>query len=176
MHKTGTTSMSLFFRKQLNLKTAFAFEKLIFDWRPGFTRKALDMAEGYDAFQDHPWPIIFRQMDDRFPGSKFIFYERNVDEWYDSCYRWFGRKESPLRNYIYGCGSPVGNEKAWKDTYLRHSDSVRNHFKHRPGDFLEVPNLSDKSAKKIGKFVGHLNPSCLWMPNVNNNNEQRNMI
>ena len=32
--------------------------------------RALELAVQYDAFQDYPWPVLFRDLDEAFPGSK----------------------------------------------------------------------------------------------------------
>jgi hypothetical protein len=35
----------------------------------------------YVAFADTPWPFLFRWLDETFPDSKFVFWERDVDAW-----------------------------------------------------------------------------------------------
>ena len=38
----------------------------------------------YDAFQDNPWPLVYREMDALHPGSKFILTIRDEQKWYNS--------------------------------------------------------------------------------------------
>lgn len=53
--------------------------KLIDKWVPKF-----------DAFQDNPWPIVYRELDQKYPGSKFILTIRDTDKWLSSAVRHFG--------------------------------------------------------------------------------------
>jgi hypothetical protein len=34
--------------------------------------KAFKLANRFDAFQDNPWPILYKELGRKFPGSKFI--------------------------------------------------------------------------------------------------------
>src|SRR4030095_11714834 len=68
-HKTGTTSL------------AFALQRLGYrvtgpngvndpDIAKNVYAMAYALVERYDAFQDNPWPIIYEDLDKRYPGSK----------------------------------------------------------------------------------------------------------
>src|SRR5438477_12681989 len=59
---------------------------------------AFDLAERFDAFQDNPWPIIYKELDKRYPGSKFVLSVRGSDSWIKS--RWSTSARGKLR-----CGS-----------------------------------------------------------------------
>ncbi len=41
---------------------------------------AFKLVEQYDAFQDNPWPMLYRELDRTFAGSKFILTVRPVDK------------------------------------------------------------------------------------------------
>ena len=166
-HKTGSTSIGHLFGK-MNLRCLGCWG--VKHWKGNESeREALEIAKEYDAFQDNPWPIIYKQFDKKFKNSKFIFYERDVNSWYSSNLKFFGYWNSPMREYIYGegNGSPVGNEKIYKQVYLQHSRDVLEYFKNRPGDFLHINNFSDKSAQQIGKFLGYPSYAELMMPHKN---------
>ena len=45
----------------------------------------IQMAKSYDAFEDDPWHLIYKEMDEAFPKSKFILTYRDTDKWYKSC-------------------------------------------------------------------------------------------
>lgn len=153
-HKTGTSSIGALFR-QLGLKVCGHWHTERLNREEG-NKKALEIAKKYDAFQDNPWPILYKQFDKKFPDSKFIFYERDVNDWYLSALNYFGNNSTPLREYVYGAenGCPADNEKIYKQVYLQHSSDVLNYFKNRPDDLLQINSLSDKSAQQVGKFLG----------------------
>ena len=154
-HKTGTTSIGALFNR-IGLKVIGFWNVEHWNGKES-EKKALEIAKEYDAFQDNPWPILYKQFDKKFPNSKFIFYERDVNDWYTSALNYFGNGTTQFRKYLYGAdnGSPVGNEKIYKQIYLQHSSDVLNYFKNRPDDFLQINDFSDKSAQQIGKFLGY---------------------
>ena len=97
---------------------------------------AFTMAQQYDAFQDNPWPLLYKEMDQRFPVSKFILTPRPVEKWIDSVVRHFGTKETAMRRWIYGAGCPQGNEGTYTERYERHNREVLEYFGDRPDDLL----------------------------------------
>ena len=63
-------------------------------------RIAFEQVHKYDAFQDNPWPILFRELDESFPGSKFIMTRRNSDSWIKSVVKHFGSTPHPMQQWI----------------------------------------------------------------------------
>ena len=151
--KTGTTSMgsALAF---LGYRVAGAFGMKDPVIAQDVLTKACHIVPNYDAFEDNPWPIIFRDLDKLFPNSKFILTVREPSSWIESAVRHFGSKETPMRKWIYGVGSPLGNEEVYLGRYSEHNSDVLNWFAQRPGDLL-VMNLSlgDK-WEKLCPFLG----------------------
>ncbi len=97
---------------------------------------ALQLATEYDAVQDNPWCILYRELDQHFPGSKFILTLRPVDQWLESVTRHFGYRTSPLRAWVFGEGRPKGNEALYARRYADHTAAVRHYFQDRPEDLL----------------------------------------
>ena len=121
---------------------------------------AFELVERFDAFQDNPWPIIYKEIDEKFPGSKFILLERDPQSWIKSQIKHFGQSETPMRKWIYGQGSPVGNEAIYLERFKRHNEEVVFHFRHRPKDLL-VMNLSDGDGwHKLCGFLEEDAPAC----------------
>jgi len=106
-----------------------------------------------DAFEDNPWPIVFREMDRAFPGSKFILTRRDPGTWIDSMVRHFGAETSSLRTFVFGAGAPAGNETAYVCRYQRHIDEVLAYFAQRPKDLLVI-NLEDADWAELCGFLG----------------------
>lgn len=134
-HKTGTTSL------------AFALRILGFRVTgpngvndPDIANNVYSMAESlvseYDAFQDNPWPIIYKEMDQKYPNCKFILTIRSSESWIRSSVRHFGHRETPMRKWIYGVGCPAGNEEIYLKRFNNHYKEVPDYFKHRPNDLL----------------------------------------
>ena len=77
----------------------------------------LDVAERlsneFDAFQDNPWPLVYREMDRLHPGSRFILTLRPTDDWIRSVVSHFGGEDTAMRQWIYGVGHPLGNEAVY---------------------------------------------------------------
>ncbi len=113
---------------------------------PDIAKNVLPMAyslvDDFDAFQDNPWPIIYKELDAKFPGSKFILTLRSSESWIKSQVNHFGKKETPMRKWIYGVGSPEGNEDIYVDRFKCHYEEVIEYFKDRPHDLLimDLPN------------------------------------
>jgi hypothetical protein len=135
---------------------------------PNWTREtdiadtALDRARAllphYDAFQDNPWPILFREMDALCPGAKFVLTTCPTDEWIARVERYFGAGETPMRRWIYDEGSPIGHLDRYVEVYEAHNRAVLEHFKDRPDDLLVFPLTTDPSWERLCHFLGHAVP------------------
>ena len=66
-----------------------------------FEEMAFRLAGRYDAFQDWPWPLVYQQMDKRYPGSKFILTERPVEKWLQSALKHSGNNISPMHQLVF---------------------------------------------------------------------------
>lgn len=157
-HKTGTTSLATALTI-LGYRVAGAVG--VRD--PDIAHSALTIARrivpSYDAFQDNPWPIIFRDVDKLFPNSKFILTVREPSSWIDSVVRHFGNKETPMRKWIYGEGSPSGSEDIYLERYARHNADVKDYFAQRPSDLLIMNLLLGDKWEKLCPFLGREVPS-----------------
>lgn len=89
---------------------------------------AFGLVDRYDAFQDNPWPVLYRELDARFPESKFILTLRPTEKWIKSVVGHFGSKTTPMREWIYGVGSPLGNEQRYIDRFEKHNREVLNYL------------------------------------------------
>ena len=96
----------------------------------------------YSAFQDNPWPILFKELDEKYPGSKFILTERDPEGWYNSVLNHFQGEMTLMRRHIYGHGDPVDRKKEYIDRFNSHIQSVKAHFKDRSDDLL-IMNLKN---------------------------------
>jgi hypothetical protein len=120
---------------------------------------AFDLVERFDAFQDNPWPLLYRELDDRFPGSKFVLTIRSADTWINSLVNHFGEEDTPMRKWIYGVGHPRGNEAIYLDRYERHNREVVEHFNGRAKDLLILDITGGEGWEKLCPFLEKPIPS-----------------
>mgnify|MGYP001296684844 CR=1 FL=1 len=104
----------------------------------GNYNKILRMLKNYDAVEDTPWYIIYKELDELIPNSKFILTIRNEESWYKSVNRHIGDLRSANHEYIYGKGKglPKDDKKHTINVYNKHNAEVVEYFKDRPEDLL----------------------------------------
>jgi hypothetical protein len=158
-HKTGTTTLEVALKK-LGYRVTGSFGTKDPDIASKVHEMAYTMAERFDAFEDNPWPILYRELDVRFPGSKFILTRRPAEAWIRSQVRDFATTETPMRRWIYGegAGCPEGNESVYVERYERHNREVLEYFRDRPDDLLVMDIPDDAGWEKLCAFLGHAVP------------------
>jgi hypothetical protein len=136
-HKTGTTSMREAL-EALGYRVAGHFGADDPEIRSHALPQALEIAKRYSAFQDNPWPLLYRDLDRHFPGSRFVLTLRDPQRWIESVVGHFGDETTPMREWIYGPGAPRGHEELYLERFERHNREVREYFAARGGDLLEM--------------------------------------
>lgn len=123
-------------------------------------RRALDLVPQYDAFQDNPWPMLYKEMDKAFPGSKFIMTIRSPERWIKSAVKGFGTQSTPMREWIYGVGNgcPAGHEDVWVRRYEQHNREVMEYFAGR-SDFIIMDLAGGDGWEKLCGFLGEPLPA-----------------
>ena len=166
-HKTGTTSLGAALAAlgyatcdgARALREAVGHHEMMRLLHENQLEPIMRVAEHYDGFTDNPWFILFRELDRRFPGSKFILTVRDERRWLASAVRYFGESESDLRAWIYGSSRPVGHEQRWTERYREHIAQVKAHFRHRPDDLLVVDWEQGGGWDDLGRFLRRTAPS-----------------
>ncbi len=152
-HKTGTKSLSVALRS-LGYRVTGPNGVNDPDIENNVLSMAFQLAEKYDAFQDNPWPIIYKELDEQYPGSKFILMLRDPESWIKSQVKHFHRRETPMRKWIYGAGCPEGNEDVYIKRFKDHNKEVVNYFKNRPQDLLVMDLAEGDGWDKLCTFLG----------------------
>jgi hypothetical protein len=164
--KTGTTSLDKAL-KTLGYKVAGVFgrEQSLEEFRRTFVQRGLEIAAKHDAVQDMPWPLMFRELDSAFPGSKFILTVRETDKWYRSIADHFGERPYHISQNTYGedAGAPVGHEERYKAVYEAHNAAVLDYFRDRPGDFLVMDLARGDGWEVLCPFIGEQAPATPFM-------------
>lgn len=142
MPKTGTTSLGFCF-KQLGYKHHSYNMKLAAEVCRGERTNALKVAEKYESFEDWPWFLIFKELDRKFPNSKFVLTVRKDTQAYISSLEKHHQREGRFTPHY---KKPAWYDDIWPDEgdgpnynefmekYEKHNQEVINYFKDRPED------------------------------------------
>jgi hypothetical protein len=166
-HKTGTTSLGVALEHlgyqvchgAVPLRKALGHRLMMHMLYDGHLDPIMRLAARYDAFEDNPWFLLYRDLDRHFGGSKFILTIRDESRWLESASRYFGATQSDLRLWIYGVGNPAGHEQRWLERYRRHNEDVKKYFRRRPEDLLVVDWERGDGWTELGTFLGCSIPS-----------------
>jgi 3'-phosphoadenosine 5'-phosphosulfate (PAPS) 3'-phosphatase len=157
LSKTGTTSL------------AHALEILGYKTRDylGVTRYSsgdlssidLDEIDTNDAFTDTPVPSFYRELDARYPGSKFILTVRDTDGWLQSCKKQFTQKLAEKLNKasnqlfmdLYEC--TVFDEEKFRRGYENFTSGVYQYFNNRTQDLLVMDIAAGDDWEKLCSFL-----------------------
>lgn len=128
-HKTGTKSLAKALR-YLGLRVhgpAWTQDPEACASLDGLLEKAMEVVPHFDAFQDNPWPLLWRDLAEVYPDAYYILTTREPSAWLGSVLNHFGGQSTPMRELIYGVGKgdPVGNEDLYLRRYLSHNAEVR---------------------------------------------------
>jgi hypothetical protein len=117
---------------------------------------AFPMVRYYSAFEDNPWPLLFKDVDEAFPDSRFILTYRDPARWYRSAARFHRGRHSPMIDLIYGQENfeIADNEALVRTRFNAHNQSVRDHFKDRPNDLLCWDLEAEPCWEKLCEFLG----------------------
>jgi hypothetical protein len=116
------------------------------------------------ALCDNPIPLLYKDLDEAYPGSRFILTVRDEDAWIRSVekfwtyegnrHRWtwdvdgFSHK---MHGIIYG--TVEFDEQTFRDRYRRHNLAVMQYFRGR-SDFLRLEMNGESSMDELCSFLG----------------------
>ena len=110
---------------------------------------------GYDAIEDAPWFMLYKEIDEWYPGSKFILTIRDEESWYRSAH---GRLKKGLQlksAWIYGSANAYLNDKeAAIQVYRDHNRAVQEYFSERPDDLVVMNLPAGDGWEKLCPFLG----------------------
>jgi hypothetical protein len=130
--------------------------------------------EQYESFEDWPWPLIYRELDERFPGSKFILTTRRDAETWIRSLKNHATLTGPteFRRIAYGFDVPHGREVEHIERYRRHNEAIREYFRDRPGDLLELCWETGSGWAELCAFLGKEVPD-LPVPHTNRSADKK---
>lgn len=155
LSKTGTSSLTQALRLLGYRTRHFPIEMVAL--RGGRLRLRLEEAAVYECLTDTPVALFYRELDQRFPGAKFILTVRDVESWLRSCSVHFakpswGRTIDQLHIELYGTKS--FDREAFAAAYAAHVSGVLEHFAQRPNDLLLLDIVKGDGWEKLCAFLG----------------------
>ncbi len=138
----------------------------------GNYKKISRILADYDAMEDTPWYMIYKELDKMFPGSKFILTIRDEDSWYASVSKHIGNLRAAHHEWIYGRGKGVVkyHKQNAIEIYRRHNSGVTDYFKDRPEDLLVIDFTKGEGWEKLCAFLKTEVPN-LPFPHYNKSSE-----
>ena len=118
--------------------------------------------EENDAFTDLPIPLLYKELDQKYPGSKFICTIRDVDKWLASV-RWlfstgrlqFNWRKTPvvdeMHEVLYGISQYDAD--VFRATYFAYYHDVQLYFEDRPQDLLMMDLSQGEGWEKLCMFL-----------------------
>ncbi|CAL1240417.1 sulfotransferase family protein [Candidatus Methylocalor cossyra] len=167
LNKTGTTTLGVCL-KYWGLKHLSCHAEAFEAWRRKDLDEVLEWVARHDSFEDWPWPMLYREIDRAFPGTKFILTRRkDAETWFKSlCAHAERTGPTRYREVIYGHAMPHRHRAQCIRIYHSHNQAVRDYFHNRPQDFLEVCWEEGDGWDELAKFLGFPRPS-LPFPHAN---------
>lgn len=167
LNKTGTTTLGICL-ETLGYEVMGCDLELTRYAIQGHLQPIFSVADRYDGFQDWPWPLIYKNLDKHYPDSKFILTIRSDSEtWFRSLRRHANRTgATEYRKLVYGHEMPQGNKEHHIKRYVDHNQKVREYFKERENDFLEVCWETGTGWQELCAFLGHEIPE-MPVPHAN---------
>lgn len=126
-------------------------------WAAGDLEALMAIVDEHDSLEDWPWMLLYREIDERFPDSKFVLtVRRDAETWYRSMCN-MAVRIGPMvlfENAVYGSGMPQGNREGYVGAYVRHNAEVLTYFADRPDQLHIVCWETGEGVDTLPAFLG----------------------
>ncbi|MEX1136278.1 MAG: sulfotransferase [Balneolales bacterium] len=187
LNKTGTTTLGECLRILGYKHTSFS-QTLLEGVALGNSDKVIEITNLHDSFADWPYPLIYKQLDCIYNGSRFILSRRKTPEtWFNSLASHSLRTDpfvgSRTRSLVYGYPYPQLNPIAHLAFYNKHLNDARSYFRNRPQDILELCWDEGSGWKDICSFLSLPVPhqdlpysNSTRLGNMSNDKKNKNLL
>lgn len=178
LSRTGTTSLTKAL-EILGYKSKH-FPK-IHTYRGRELKLNTKIIERYEAFTDTPIARFYKELDKKYPESKFILTIRDKKSWLKSCKKFFSKRDETntpkrllkLHKDIYNTSS--FNKIEFSKSYDKHTNEVLSYFENRNSDLLIINITKGEGWEKLCPFLKKPHPNVPF-PNLNTSPKLRNKI
>jgi len=126
----------------------------------GFLKIKQSELDGFDAFTDTPTALLYRELDQQYPGAKFIHTQRIKDEWLASCKAYPRFAEGfPIPNEIRKLrlelyGKAYFESASFARAYHTHEANIEAYFQDRNDDLLKLNICAGANWGPLCRFLG----------------------
>lgn len=150
--KTATSSIGAALER-LGYKHHSYDEELLAEVLRGNKAAAIERARDFESFDDWPWSMgtMFVDLDQAFPGSRFIYTDRDLISWAASQRKYF--YADPKWHY----GDLTTFDDHFPDVIVRRRNRKRHideYFRRRPQDLLTMTITSGDGWEKLCAWLG----------------------
>jgi hypothetical protein len=162
--KTGTTTLGHCFRT-LGFNHQSQDLSLVDGIPKGDLSRIMALAQQKETFEDWPWIILYKELDEAFPNSRFVLTVRDPEKWVRSYTNMLANKGTAsestnrIRQILYGLPFPDVTEAQLIERCQRHNQEVKLYFRDRPEDLLIVDWERGDGWKELCDFLGREVPS-----------------
>jgi hypothetical protein len=163
LNKTGTKTLGAAM-EHLGFKNKSYDALLLEDFRTNNLLPIIKVARDFDSFEDWPWPLVFREMDQIFPDAKFILtIRKSPDIWFRSiCNHSIITGPTEARKIVYGHSMPENFKEDYIQIYCRHNDLVKEYFQTKMDKLLVVCWENGSGWKDLSSFLKVPVPDVLF--------------
>lgn len=134
--KTGTTSLENAL-KFLGYRVDGGDKNLMkFKTDSNLKKYVKNKLKDFDAVQDMPWPLFYKELYDIYPEGKFILTYRDPESWIKSVVRYFASMHIPLHQKIYDVPCAEGYEDRYLEVYENFNQEVIEFFNDKDNFLL----------------------------------------
>jgi len=171
LNKTGTTTLGSCLKALGYKHTSYNIEMLRM-FRAGRLDVIHSHCCNYDSFEDWPYPLLYRELDQWFPESRFILTSReSAAIWLTSLEQHSLRVDPDrgceTREIVYGTPYPQLERMSLLSMYRDHLERVRDYFKDRPEKLLEVCWEKGSGWQQLCSFLECDVPRHIDFPHAN---------
>lgn len=170
--KTGTTSLEhalkyLGYRVYGGDKNIMKFTEL--ECLNNYIKETL---VNWDAVQDMPWPMFYKELYDLYPNAKFILTIRDQKKWIRSVVTYFASIRIPLHQKIYGVPCAEGHEHRYLEIYTENNEKIIKFFSDKP-NFLIMEMGKNFNYKTLCNFLDIDDIPKAHFPHERNNKKRK---
>ncbi|NGO50776.1 sulfotransferase family protein [Allomesorhizobium camelthorni] len=157
--KTGTTTLGHCFRT-LGFNHQSQDLSLVDGIPKDDLSRIMALAQQKETFEDWPWIILYKELDEAFPNSRFVLTVRDTEKWVRSYTNMLANKGTAsestnrIRQILYGLPFPDVTEAQLIERCQRHNQEVQLYFRDRPEDLLIVDWERGDGWKELCDFLG----------------------
>ena len=119
-----------------------------------------EQIEHYQALTDEPVALIYKTLDHRYPGSKFVLTVREMESWLTSrennsraMGEWWAKNPAVPVLHTTLFGAAAFERTPYARAHRKHVDDVRAYFGNRPHDLLVMDICAGEGWGKLCPFL-----------------------